>query len=540
MDKCLEPTKDKMLSKGFQYRNAKVQYPEFCNYLQQKYPNASFSEQLYMHIHGLLHPPTCKYCGGPVSFRNRIYGYSEYCSTKCVAAATEGKRKETCLKRYGKLGGINPEKFKQTCLKKYGVENPFQSEIIKNKIKHTLLEKYGVEFAQQSAKIQQIRKKNCLIKYGVDHPGKTIEVRKKISTALRSYEISSNPDIINYDDEYQIRRCPNIKCCKCSEKIYITTSQIDHARKKQNIESCTNILPIKKNPSQPSHTMLFIKEILQKYNIEFEDHENRRIFDGQGIDIYIPTYKLGIECNGVYWHSDKVKTRQYHIDKYKKSLNSKIKLIQIWDDQRIRHSEIVESLILSKLGIYKEKIGARKCLIKQIDGHVANEFYNKNHIQGQTRSSIHYGLYYKSRLIACMSFSKRSKLSGGKNDNSWELTRFCSLLNTQVVGGAGKLLKYFINQYHPRKIISFSSNDISDGGLYRKLGFTTDGKITGSYWYIDQKTNIRYHRTSFCKTRLAKLGYDISKSEFEIMNTLPYFRIYDSGHTKWELTIKNI
>ena len=178
--------------------------------------------------------------------------------------------------------------------------------------------------------------------------------------------------------------------------------------------------------------------------------------------------------------------------------------------------------------------------MKQIDGRTANEFYNSNHIQGQTRSSIHYGLYYAERLVACMSFSKRSKLSGGKNDDSWELTRFCSLLNTQVIGGAGKLLKYFINHYHPQKIISFSSNDISDGGLYKKLGFTTDGKVTGSYWYIDQKTHIRYHRTSFCKTRLAKLGYDVSKSESEIMNNLPYFRIYDSGHTKWELVIKYI
>ena len=53
MDKRLEPTKDQMLSRGFQYRNAKIQYPEFCDYLQQKYPGVSFGEQLYMHIHGL-------------------------------------------------------------------------------------------------------------------------------------------------------------------------------------------------------------------------------------------------------------------------------------------------------------------------------------------------------------------------------------------------------------------------------------------------------------------------------------------------------
>lgn len=540
MDKHLEPTKEQMLSRGFQYRNAKTQYPEFCDYLQQKYPGVSFGEQLYMHIHGLSCPPTCKCCGGPVSFRNRIYGYSEYCSAKCVSIATKQKRKETCLERYGKLGGINSEKFKQTCLKKYGVENPFQSETVKDKIKRSLLEKYGVEFAQQSEKIQQTKKENCLIKYGVDHPGKTIEVRKKISDALRSYEISSNLDIVGYDGEYQIRQCPNPNCNKCSEKVYITTGQIDSARKKYNIEPCTNILPIKENPSQPSHTMLFIREILKNHNIKFEEHENRKILEGQGIDIYIPDYKLGIECNGVYWHSDKIKHRQYHVDKYKKACDAGIRLIQVWDDQRIRHPRIVGSLILSKLGIYKEKIGARKCSVKQIDGRTANEFYNANHIQGQTRSSIHYGLYHTERLVACMSFSKRSKLSGGKNDDSWELTRFCSLLNTQVIGGAGKLLKYFINHYHPQKIISFSSNDISDGGLYKKLGFTTDGKVTGSYWYIDQKTHIRYHRTSFCKTRLAKLGYDVSKSESEIMNGLPYFRIYDSGHTKWELVIRYI
>lgn len=80
----------------------------------------------------------------------------------------ENKRKLTKLKRYNTATYNNREKAKETCLEKYGVENPYQSEEIKDKIKHNNLEKYGVEYYTQTNECKEKVKSTNLKKYGVE------------------------------------------------------------------------------------------------------------------------------------------------------------------------------------------------------------------------------------------------------------------------------------------------------------------------------------------------------------------------------------
>ena len=142
-----------------------------------------------------------------------------------------------------------------------------------------------------------------------------------------------------------------------------------------------------------------------------------------------------------------------------------------------------------------------------------------------------------------MCFNKRSKLSGSKNiiEGEYELIRFCNKLNTSVVGGASKLLKYFIKKYNPSIITSFSSDDISNGNLYKTLGFESDYNINKSYWYIEPTTMKRYHRTSFTRSSISeKFGYDINDktwTERSVMDKMRYYRIYDSGTLRWKLEL---
>ena len=122
-------------------------------------------------------------------------------------------------------------------------------------------------------------------------------------------------------------------------------------------------------------------------------------------------------------------------------------------------------------------------------------------------------------------------------DGEWELVRFCNKLNTQVIGSASRLLNYFIKKYNPNSIVSFASHDISNGNLYKILGFDKISEYEGSYWYIDSNM-LRYHRYTFRKSELIKKGYDSNKTEFQIMDELKYLRIYDSGQSKYILQIK--
>ena len=195
---------------------------------------------------------------------------------------------------------------------------------------------------------------------------------------------------------------------------------------------------------------------------------------------------------------------------------------------------------MSKLNIYDYKLYARKCKVKEINSQVCNEFLNYNHIQGLTRANVHLGLYNNDKLVAVMTFSKRRACSGSKIDDSWELSRYCSLLNTQVIGAAGKLLKYFERKYNPVSIKSFSSNDISNGNMYKMLGFETNGIINNSYWYYDLKNDKRYHRSAFTKSHLKELGWYIEgKTEEEIMYDHHYFKNVDSGQLKWAKSFSN-
>jgi hypothetical protein len=210
-----------------------------------------------------------------------------------------------------------------------------------------------------------------------------------------------------------------------------------------------------------------------------------------------------------------------------------IQLLTIWEDWIQNKPEIVRSMILSKLGLSKT-IGARKCVVKNIDAKISTEFLWRNHIQGSSRGKVKLGLYYRGELVSLMMLGSRQTMKS-KKEGEWDLIRFCNKRGYNATGAASKLLKHFIDQYKPDIIYSFSSNDISNGNLYEKLGFEKQN-INQSYWYIDSKTLIRYHRTSFTKDAIISKGWKQSKvrwTESEVMKDHGYYQIYDSGQTKW-------
>lgn len=533
MDTTIQiPSKEEMIKKvGDQwYIN---HYPDFVNEINKIYPsNYSLKEKMYLYFNDMHERPLCKTCGNPVAFRSSTYGYNEYCSIKCVSQSKEVREKvlKTCEERYGDAHYNNREKHKKTCLEKYGVDNPFASEECKQKIKNTLIERYGVEYAQQSTQIQETRRKNSLEKYGVDHHMKVDDIRSKILKSNRLNVIESHEFLIGYtEDGHWICKCPHEHCHKCKDRFYIIPTDNYYARLQHQIEPCTNLHPLKWGRKNGTLLEKFIRNILDEYHIEYIVND-RSILKDLELDVYIPSQKIAIECNGIFWHSQQHhKPIKYHIDKYSRCKEQGIQLLTFWEDQIKLQPDIVKSILLSKLNIYQQRIYARKCTVRQISSTECADFLRSNHIQGRTNSTIRLGLYYDDVLVSMMTFTK-------KKDNSYELSRFCNQIYTTVIGGASKLLKHFIQNYNPTKIISFASNDISNGQLYKKLGFESDGQITLSYWYIHKKDLNRYHRSNFSKNRLEILGYNIEgKSESDIMNELPYWKIYDCGHVKYVL-----
>ena len=450
-------------------RYIKIHYPNEYKIIIN-YKGNSFAEKLYNYLYNSPNH-TCKVCGKETNFHKLTKGYFEYCSVACSYKSKE-----------------RSDKSKKTTLERYGVENPSQSEEIKQKKRETFRKKF----------------------------------------------IGYNPFHIGYtEDGDWICCCPHQDCDKCVEKQFIINQCMYHDRIRNKSELCTKLLLPGKQIKQTT-LELFVQEILQKHNIEFLTNV-RDVLNGSELDIYIPSNNIAIECNGVYWHS--LKDPSYHINKFKKCCDINIQLITLWEDWIKNKPQIVESIIKSKLGLIQNKVYARNCIIKEVDFKESKVFLNENHIQGYSNSSIRIGLYFNDELVSLMTFGK-SRLGIGKQQGGYELIRFCNKINTCVVGGASKLLSFFTKLYKPSKIYSYSSNDISNGNLYQQLGFVTNNKISRAYWYINNSSLKRHHRFYFNKHQLQKMGFDTeNKTEFQIMEDLPYFRIFDTGLKKWVLNL---
>lgn len=277
----------------------------------------------------------------------------------------------------------------------------------------------------------------------------------------------------------------------------------------------------------------FIYNFLDNKNILYLKN-NRSFLSNKEIDIFIPSYNIGIECNGIYWHSElRGKNRNYHLNKTKLAQVKNVKLIQIFENEIINQPKIVISRLKSLLNLNKYSIYARKCKIQEIDNQFKNKFLNKYHIQGEDKSSIKLGLFYKNRLVAVMTFCKYRTALGRKNIKfEYELSRFCCIHNFNVVGGASKLLKYFERIYKPKKIISYADRRWSNGNLYFKLGFHYHHNSKPNYWYFKNNNLQLYHRFNFRKNILSKKleKFDPNLTEWENMKNNGYNRIWDCGN----------
>ncbi len=277
--------------------------------------------------------------------------------------------------------------------------------------------------------------------------------------------------------------------------------------------------------------------------------QNRKVISPKEIDIYLPEYKLGIECNPTSTHNSSISFMNksdildlnYHRMKSDLANKNSIFLFHIFGYEWVHKKPIIQSMIKNLLGMNSVKIYARNTDIKDVSFADASVFLNTNHRQGSAASKVRLGLYYNNELVALMTFgSLRSAISRkSSSDSCWELIRFCSKLDTTIVGGASKLFKYFIQHYNPTEIISFSDIAHTNGKLYQILGFEEDHRSDPGYVWVDTSTDIAYNRVNAQKHNLKKFLNDSSidlenMTEQQIMVAHGYVQVFDSGTILWK------
>lgn len=241
------------------------------------------------------------------------------------------------------------------------------------------------------------------------------------------------------------------------------------------------------------------------------------------IDIYVPEKNIGLEFNGVYYHSTNFKriNRTYHYQKSLTSENKGFELIHVWQDLWVNKQDIIKNIIKSRLGKLDNlnKIYARKCEVKEINNKEYREFVEKNHIQGFRSAKVKLGLFYNNKLVQIASFDK----SRFNKEFEWEWIRGCPASFNIVIGGTSKLFKYFVKKYNPKNVICYADWNLFNGSGYKECGFKFDGLTGPDKFYIENNKGMK---------RLNRNPYKYKEFK-ELVNKARLFECYGSGSKRF-------
>lgn len=234
---------------------------------------------------------------------------------------------------------------------------------------------------------------------------------------------------------------------------------------------------------------------------------------GQELDIFVPSKKVAIEYNGRYWHSVQqimkrgkmsyAEAKKFHYLKSFWAEKAGIRLIHIWDYEwaNEKKQKVLKNIILGALGMLPERYYARNTICKHYERGCArwrelNDFFENNNIQGNRGGTHVFTLEDKDgRILMAYKFGRPS---GGRAKKlyEYEMVRGASAPGVQVVGGASKLWKHFVDTLHPNSAVYYIDYNYFDGRSVEKLGgkFIVSQPGVKNYWVKTKEVKNREPR----------------------------------------------
>lgn len=482
--------------------------------------------------------PICPICNkSHYKWKKQKKEWSKYCSMKCCQNDPEVKTK--MLEGQKGVDWDSVIKHRETTmLETYGVAAYSQLESAKEALSIRSSEYWKDKEHIESAKI--IRAATNLENYGVEHLSMDKEYHTK--RVLKAVDTKQNKS-----EEEKLIIIDKIRKSKM-EEVFHLISDFDWINQKYNIEKMriaqlVDILGVSWDA---------IKYALHRHGIQIDnDRENdnrsymeielfefiKSLIDAKHsfkierkeMDIFIPSLNLGIEFNGIYWHSELKKDKNAHVEKLKLCNDNGYRLIQIWEDDWENKRHVVESFFRNMLSSNNIRIGANKTKVVELDQEEFSTFLNNNHFLGGRNCKIRIGLMYSDNIVAVMGFNEIPKneiLYGG-----YSLDRFS---NTCITGAFGKILSYFEKTYSPNLIRTFADLEIVDknNNVYSNNGFIEDAILDPDYKYYNRATKRREDKRKWRNNILTEYGADGEK-EREMAANLGLIRCYDSGKIRY-------
>jgi len=388
----------------------------------------------------------------------------------------------------------------------------WDNELYKNRMIKVL---FSPEIKQKRAKAIKLKKESEEYKHKLEKRRLSAERNFKIAASELNPEYDySSVDYTNSKDKVEI-------ICNLHGSFWQTPN--NHTSKLNRCPACA---------SNQSRLHLNIENYINSIGYKTITND-RRVIKPYELDIMISDAAIGIEVDGLYWHSyNKIETseeRKRHSNKVDMASAAGIRLICIREDEWNNKCDIVKSRLRNILGL-SNRIYARKCKIVEVDNSAYKQFVESTHLQGYRSASRIYGLEYDNELVSVMSFNPYRP---SKADNHWEIMRFSTALDTVVIGGASRLFTKFIKDVDPKYVLSYADRRYATGNVYFKIGLDFSGITRPNYVYV--KNGMTYSRQNFQKHKLPdKLNnYDPRLTEAENMFNNGYRRLWDAGNFKF-------
>lgn len=283
-----------------------------------------------------------------------------------------------------------------------------------------------------------------------------------------------------------------------------------------------------------------VAEVLELLGLDVQRNV-RGIIPGE-LDMYIPSLKIAVEFNGLYWHSDAVRPDEnYHAKKHQACMDKGIALYNVWEDdwsnrrelvirflaQRLKASAALSKVLPDLPGYWSEKIAARHTSARMVPLEDAQKFLDTHHLKGSTAGVYYLGLYdVQERLRAVLVLSKVG-LAGG-----FHLDRYATA--GTVYGGLGELLSFAEKSFPVLRLVASADVELHEDALYENNGFMLDKVLDPDYSYFARSE--RVHKSHYPLSRFKKdedLLWEDGLGEYEVAKLNGIHRIWDSGKYRY-------
>lgn len=319
---------------------------------------------------GFREVPKCKNnnCSNFVKWKPNTLSFGQYCCPKC--SNSDPKKDETTVKNN---------------LEKYGVPRASMTETSKAKLMKTNLERFGCVSSAQHQSVKDKALKTNFEKYG--------HVSTEVGNII-NLEQYNDKDFINQKfikdgmfikDEFM----EYFNCCQVAA---------------HNTLSRLGILYKKYSSSKETEIERKVKKFLNEYNIKFLTHYR----DSLELDFFLPDYNIGIECDGLYYHSYGGKSTKKdinyyinkHVNKFNHFMNLGISTIFLWENEVLNETKFGawKLLILEQLNLLPTFNIEIKNLVISIE-YPPIEFLNLYTLGANNFKGIPYKIMYKNNTI---------------------------------------------------------------------------------------------------------------------------------------------